>query len=109
MEGLLYKSPYYNPASQSVALSVIKSDIRPFMFSTPKLADDEQVILNLPFDHPALDKLFKMRDEPQSLDCIKDELGIEAEKETLFQSFFTDRDPRAHLKSDDGSLIVRYF
>jgi L-ascorbate metabolism protein UlaG (beta-lactamase superfamily) len=109
MEGLLYRSAYYNPASQSVALSFIKSDIRPFMFSTPKLEDDQQVILNLPFDHPALDELFKMRDEPQSLDYIKDELGIESAKEELFRSFFTDRDPRPRLQSDEGSLRVRYF
>src|SRR6266511_5002743 len=39
IEGLLYNSPLYKPSAQSVALSIINGDQRPFVFSTPWLED----------------------------------------------------------------------
>jgi len=55
IEGLLYNSPFYNPSAQSVALSIINGDQRPFVFSTPWLEDDDHLELNIPFNHPGLD------------------------------------------------------
>ena len=49
LEGLLYKSRYYNPGAQSVAISLVEKDDRPFVFSTPRLPEDEQLHARLPF------------------------------------------------------------
>src|SRR2546430_2615566 len=40
LEGLLYCSPYHCEVSQSIALSLVENDERPFALSTPKLEDD---------------------------------------------------------------------
>ena len=37
IEGLLYKSDYYRPSSQTVALSLVTEDDRPFALSSPIL------------------------------------------------------------------------
>ncbi len=39
LEGLLYKSRYYNPEAQSILLSLIDRDDRAFALSTPRLPD----------------------------------------------------------------------
>lgn len=62
IEGLLYQSPYYNPAAQQIALSLSEQDGRPFVFSTPRLEGDGCLILNQPFKSPALEQLFVAKD-----------------------------------------------
>src|ERR1043166_9865551 len=42
IEGLLYKSRYYNPGLQSVNLSTVEKDGRPFVFSTPSLKEKDR-------------------------------------------------------------------
>jgi L-ascorbate metabolism protein UlaG (beta-lactamase superfamily) len=108
MEGLLYKSEYYNTAWQSVALSFINSDKRPFMFSTPKVEDETQVNLNLPFDHEGLDELFRMKESPGTYESIKEALGLQDEQEKLFRSFLTETVPSTREKIK-GGMRVRYF
>jgi L-ascorbate metabolism protein UlaG (beta-lactamase superfamily) len=109
IEGLLYKGRYYDTSTQSIALSFINSDERPFMFSTPKLESDEALRLNLPFNHAALDELFKMRRQPQSYGLIKEALGIEGEREELFSRFLTAQGPPRLDDYDGDSIRVQYF
>src|ERR1700742_2420559 len=61
IEGLLYRSPYYSRASQSIALSLVSDDRRPFVFSTPRLKQEGRIHLQVPFDDPRIDELFRMR------------------------------------------------
>ena len=68
IEGLLYRSPYYNPASQSLALSLVEADERAFVLSTPRLEDDTHVHVELPFAHEAADST-KERQEPPLRSC----------------------------------------
>src|SRR5262245_40315498 len=74
IEGLLYKSPYYRRASQTIALSLINDDNRVFAFSSPKLEDEGCFHLSASFDHEGVDKLFKMKNTPQTLDYIEQAL-----------------------------------
>src|SRR5579864_191263 len=77
IEPLLYKSPYYNCRLQSVVLSEIDGDDRPFVLSTPRLEDDEQALrLQIPFASEQLDLLFRLKREPSSLEEIQDFLGL---------------------------------
>ena len=61
IEGLLYNSPYYNQAAQGVSLSLVDKDDRPFVFSTPRLDDEQHLNLNIPFCDERLDELFRAK------------------------------------------------
>jgi L-ascorbate metabolism protein UlaG (beta-lactamase superfamily) len=109
IEGLLYKSRFYNLESQSVALSEINSDSRSFVFSTPRLESDECLFINIPFGSEALDQLFRMKTAPSSLEYIKDVFGITQESSGLFDTFFTENEPaHPHYFEGDG-VRIRYF
>src|ERR1044072_8207607 len=93
LEGLLYKSRYFNPALQSIALSETNRDGRPFILSTPMLEDEGQLHLKLPFDHKGRDELAKARFSPCSLSDLQEALPVSDEKAGLFASFFTEQAP----------------
>jgi L-ascorbate metabolism protein UlaG (beta-lactamase superfamily) len=109
IEGLLYKSPYYTPSAQSVALSTINNDNRPFVFSTPWLEDDEHLKIEIPFDHPGIDELAKMRKTPQSLGRIQDICGLGDKDEELFRSFLSSANPAVAGRYDGEEIRIRYF
>lgn len=109
IEGLLYKSEYYNTAAQSIELSHAKDNSRSFVFSTPRLHSEGHLRLNLPFSHEGFDELFKMKYVPQSYDYIKDLLHIRDEDDEVFRSFFTDEVPPPHDAYTGDDVRVRYF
>ena len=110
IESLLYKT-YYSTQNQRIALSETNSDFRKFVLSTPRLDQEDEVYLNIPFSDPNLDKLFRMKEEPQSLDEIQALLEIPESKQLLFQSFFTTTKPSiADDRNYQGEGIrLRYF
>jgi len=55
---LLYKSPYYDPSVQSLMLSLITGDDRPFVLSTPRFKEPGNVHLQIPFASEQVDFLF---------------------------------------------------
>lgn len=110
IEPLIYKN-YYSTQNQRIALSETNSDFRKFVLSTPRIDQENEVYLNIPFSDPKLDKLFRMKEEPQSLDEIQALLEIPETKQKLFQSFFTTTPP---LLFDDRNyqgegIRLRYF
>jgi L-ascorbate metabolism protein UlaG (beta-lactamase superfamily) len=109
LEGLLYKSKFYNTGSQSIALSEINNDSRSFVFSTPRLESDRSMLLNIPFESEALDELFRMKTTPQSLEYIKDAFGIANESTDLFATFFTENEPEGHRQFDGSGVRIRYL
>jgi L-ascorbate metabolism protein UlaG (beta-lactamase superfamily) len=110
MEGLLFRSRFYNPASQSIAMSLVESDSRSFVFSTPRLKQDGQLHLDIPFDHEALRELFRMKQTPRTYEWIKEALGVRDEDDALFSTFFTAEAPPAPPSTYDvDGVRVRYF
>ncbi|HEX3252418.1 MAG TPA: MBL fold metallo-hydrolase [Pyrinomonadaceae bacterium] len=109
IEGLLYKSRYYDTAPQSVSLSQVTQDDRPFALSTPQLGGNGHVWLNTPFNNPALDELFKMKTTAKPLEYIKDLLGVQNEDVEKFKEFFTTEAPPSSEKFGGEGLRVRYF
>jgi L-ascorbate metabolism protein UlaG (beta-lactamase superfamily) len=109
IEGLLYNSIYYNPSAQSVALSTIRDDNRPLVFSTPWLEDCGHLKLEIPFSHPAIDELAKMRETPQSLGHIMELCGLQEKDEELFRSFFSEANSIGRSKYDGEEIRIRYF
>jgi len=109
IEGLAYKSPYYNKGSQSVLLSLIEGDQRTLVFGSPRLDGPGYLHLDVPFDDPALDELFRMRYEPAPLGRVREALGVRDEDLELFASFFTEEGPRRGARYDGEGVRVRYF
>jgi L-ascorbate metabolism protein UlaG (beta-lactamase superfamily) len=108
-ESLLYNSEFYNKSSQSIAMWITNNDERPFCLSTPRLEENDVLNLNIPFEHPGIDELAKMKRVPQTLGYIKAMLGIPASKESLFDSFFTETPPPPYQKYTGDKIRMRYF
>lgn len=108
-ESLLYKSKFYQPASQNISLWITNNDHRPFCLSTPRLQEDHVVRLNIPFDHAGIDALSKMKRQSQPVEYIKNILGISPEQEPLFETFFTEEAPVQYNKYTGDKIRMRYF
>ena len=108
-ESLLYESEFYNPDSQSIALWVTDNDQRPFVLSTPRLDDGSVLHLDIPFDHPGIDALAKMKRVPQTAEYIKSLLGVTADQEHLFDQLLTSNPPPAYQRYDGDKVRMRYF
>ena len=109
IEALLYKSRYYDTSSQSISLSVINNDDRPFVLSSPQLEDARHLHLTIPFTNPSLDELFKMRTAPQPLSYITDLLGVSVDEAERFNEFFTTEAPPSTQKYTGEGVRIRYF
>ncbi|HLJ28055.1 MAG TPA: MBL fold metallo-hydrolase [Candidatus Angelobacter sp.] len=109
IEPLLYKSRYYDRSAQSLMLSLIRGDNRPFVLSTPRLEDECSLHQRVPFDHEAVDRLFRMEAEPQPWTAIKDLSGFPDEKDKLLRSFFTTEKPAPYKSYTGNGARWRYF
>lgn len=110
IEGLLYRSRYYDTSSQSLALSLINGDYRVFVFSTPRLNTDESFHIKIPFDSPAIDELFKMKTVPRPLGYIREALNLDEKDEKLLAPFFTEEapPPRTNQSYNGDGVRIRY-
>jgi L-ascorbate metabolism protein UlaG (beta-lactamase superfamily) len=109
-EGLLYRSDYYNPSLQSMALSIIDQDDRAFCLSTPRLPDDKTLHFDIRFADKALDELFSMKEKPQSFGDIAEKLKLEKEQLDLFKTFLTETPPPRRGERYKGEGVrMRYF
>jgi L-ascorbate metabolism protein UlaG (beta-lactamase superfamily) len=109
IEGLLYNSRYYDPAIQSVTLSTISQDERPFVFSTPRLDNSGGLQINIPFADEGIDTLSEMRQKPQPFGYIKEVLGFDDRYDEQFLSLLTEEPPRRPDKYDEDAVRIRYF
>jgi hypothetical protein len=103
LEPLLYRSPAYDEAAQSLDFSVVEEDDRPFVFSTPRLGG-HRLRLPLPYRAEASTRCSECG-SARSLGFAKEALGISGPW-TRGSSLFTDRAPRpaqAHAGSGVGS------
>ena len=109
IEPLLYKSRFYNCWLQSIALSEISGDDRPFVLSTPRLDDGEAFQLQVPFASDRLDSLFRMKRQPSTEEAITDALALEHEDRERFTRFLTAEPPRSYDRYDGDGARWRYF
>lgn len=108
IEGMLYKSPYYDTSLQSISLSLINGDYRPFVFSTPRLESDDSVRLRVPFKSEHLDELFRMKRSPKPLGYIQDLFGL-PETDQRFASLFTTEAPKPAARYTGDGVRIRYY
>lgn len=109
VEPLLYRSKYYDRSQQSLFLSVIQSDARPFVLSTPRLPSDHTLHLQRPFRDDSVDRLFQLKAEPQPWYVIKEALQVQDSQDELVQSFLTAETPPAYEPYKGRGVRWRYF
>lgn len=109
IEGLLYRSSNYQSARQTVALSLTDEDTRCFVLSTPRLPEEHTLHINLKFNHPAWDRLFRMRYTSDSYSELKQIFDIQNHQEVIFSSLFTNEKPPQSNNYQDDDVRVRYF
>jgi L-ascorbate metabolism protein UlaG (beta-lactamase superfamily) len=85
------------------------NDERPFVLSTPRLDESHVVHLDIPFDHPAIDIMSKMKRTAGDPEKIKRMLDIRPEQEELFYSFFTENTPEPYQRYTGDKIRMRYF
>jgi len=109
IEGLLYRSPFYDRDAQSVALSLAGGESRPFAFSTPWLEKRGSLHLRLPFDYEGYDELFRMKSVPRPRRHAEELLQTDEDGHELLPSFFTTEAPPPPRPYDGAGVRVRYF
>lgn len=109
IEPLLYSSRYYDPSMQSLMLSLISTDDRPFVLSTPRMKEKGNVHLRLPFHHPGIDELFKMKKTPRTFAEIKEALELPDEDDEAFRTLLTAEPPRPYEPYTGTGVRWRYF
>src|ERR1051325_698037 len=109
IEALLYKSKYYDPLQQSLMLSTVTKDDRPFILSTPRLPSDDSLHLQYPFDHEVVDDLFRLKSTAKSWPEIREILDIPSSQEDFAASFFTTEPPPVYVPYSGPGVRWRYF
>jgi L-ascorbate metabolism protein UlaG (beta-lactamase superfamily) len=109
IEPLLYKSRYYDRSAQSLMLSVVTGDVRPFVLSTPRLESDSVFHLRVPFDHESVDYLFRLKSAPRRWSEIGEMLSVPEASESLVRSFFTVDSPPTYSPYRGAGVRWRYF
>jgi len=109
IEPLLYRSRYYDRSQQSVRLSKISNDDRPFVLSTPRLESDDALHLHLPFDSTVIDDLFRLKSSPRPWREIKEMLQVPDSRDDLLRSLLTPEPPPPHSPYTGPGVRWRYF
>lgn len=108
-EHLLYRSRFYKPELQSIALWLTDNDSRPFSLSTPRLNKPNVLDLSLRFNSPLIDELSRMKKQPRKYDEIEAMFKIAPEQKDLFKSFFTETPPDPYKEYTGDKIRMRYF
>ena len=109
MEPLLYKSHYYDPSLQTLMLSLITQDDRPFVLSTPRFKEPRNVHVRIPFANEQTDRLFQLKNQTATFAQIKDMLDLPDEDDEVFRSFLTSDPPRPYQRYEGKGARWRYF
>jgi L-ascorbate metabolism protein UlaG (beta-lactamase superfamily) len=109
VEPLLYRSRYYDRTTQSLMLSALTGDDRPFVLSTPRLESNSNFHLRVPFDDEVVDELFRLKSVPRAWGEIKEILKVPGESERLVRSFLTPDPPPPYWPYQGRGMRWRYF
>jgi L-ascorbate metabolism protein UlaG (beta-lactamase superfamily) len=109
LEPLLYASRYYDCSAQSVMLSAINGDDRPFVLSTPRLPSERSVHLKMPFKSDNLDRLFQLKTHPRTWREIREILDAVPSDDKVLRSFFTSTPPPNYFSYNGKGVRWRYF
>lgn len=91
IEPLVYLR-HYDETSQSIAISPLNSDDRPFTLSTPRIDEpgvDSHIHLRIPFRSKLWDEIFAMRTRASDLNVLGENHGLNPDTIRELTQFFT--------------------
>ena len=109
IEPLLYRSKFYDRSQQSLMLSTITNNERPFVLSTPRLPWDRALHLQRQFDDEVVDRLFYLKTTPMCWGEIKEMLEVKDSQDELLRSFLTEETPEPYRPYQGPGVRWRYF
>jgi L-ascorbate metabolism protein UlaG (beta-lactamase superfamily) len=109
LEPLLYSSRFYDESMQSLMLSEISGDDRPFVLSTPRLEKKDSVEIHVPFASEVIDRLCALKYKPATRQEIRQLLALSPEDQQRFESFFTPEPPKKYEPYTGPAARWRYF
>lgn len=109
LEGLAYRSRFYDPSLQTVEVSRTSGDHRAFALSTPRLPDERRVELAIPFASPLIDALARARREATVPAALAEACGVRPEHRDAWEELFTDEAPPPRPRFEGPGVRVRYF
>jgi L-ascorbate metabolism protein UlaG (beta-lactamase superfamily) len=108
IEPLLYNR-FYDPSTESIVLSTITGDDRPFILSTPRLDSEKDLHLPLPFASASIDELFRAKQSPLPFDHIKHALDVPDRMDAQLLDLLTDKSPAPYCPYSGQGARWRYF
>lgn len=109
LESVLYRSQAHRPSNQSICLSLVNSDERRFVFGTPRLPDDDNLVLDIGFDDARIDYLARLRSRGGGVADIQSAMGLDVAQSRRLSKFLTTEKPRQQLPFSGDGVRVRYF
>lgn len=109
VEGLLYKSKYYQTSSHGLCFSLMRPDKRDFVLSTPRLKNPGEVMFDVPWTSSSVDDLYRMRYRAAPFGKIRDAFGLTGEDAENFKAFFTTEAPKPRTPYAGTAPRLRYF
>lgn len=110
LESLIYESEFYKEELQSVSFGIsTRIEERPFILSTPRLADQNHLQLDLNFNSATLKAVLATRDTPLPMHHIEELLvGCKSKGGLDYHELFSSTKPQNRQKSPTESLIITY-
>ncbi|HLJ17367.1 MAG TPA: MBL fold metallo-hydrolase [Bryobacteraceae bacterium] len=109
IEPLLFRSRYYDEGLQSLTLSLVEGDERPFVLSTPRLSNGHGVNLRVPFRDDSIDFLARLKTRPATSTEIRDAVALDDAQEEEFRSLLTPEPRRPYAGYTGDGARWRYF
>jgi len=109
IEPLLYRSKYYDATAQSLMLSLITGDDRPFVLSTPRLGEPDTLHMQVPFADARVDRLFELKDTPRTRHQVIDDLHLSQAQASQMEPLLTPERPPRYVPYDGSGIRWRYF
>jgi L-ascorbate metabolism protein UlaG (beta-lactamase superfamily) len=107
IEPLLYRSGYFKKELQTLSFGLLsRVEQRPFVFSTPRLPDENHVQVAIDFNHPGVDRLFKAREAPLSDNELGALTALPSKGGLTLSDLFTQQAPKhRHVRVEDGVRV----
>jgi L-ascorbate metabolism protein UlaG (beta-lactamase superfamily) len=109
IEPLLYGSRFYDSRAQTLMLSTISGDDRPFVLSTPRLEMPGSLHVDWTFNDPRVDRLFRLKSRGQTWPEIRTLLDIPEDRDEAWRAFFTQEPPPVYQPYTGPGARWRYF
>ncbi len=109
IEPLVYWK-YYNHTAQSITLSEISSDNRPFCLSTPHIHQEDTLKLKIPFSSTVIDALMRMKFISGNPKDLIHDLNIKNDDLDFYYSLFTETAPLINnTEFKESGIRIRYL